>query len=1217
MATEKIPIPGPIECTGDVYQNWTYFKEQWENYEIATGLDERTEKVRLSTFKAVIGKDCYNILKHLDIAEEDREKIDSIIGALEAHFKPRKNIVYERYLFNTCNQQPNEQVDQYVNKLRQLAASCEFEALRDELIRDRLVLGCKDSAARARMFREPNLDLNRAIAMCRSSEIAQDQLQKIGATGTTEESVHYSKNNGKKYHSSQARRGGKMKMTSNTSKCRYCGGQHKFGREECPAYGETCGICQMKNHYARMCLQKKAAKKKSINLATEYDDTENDDSDSDTSFKLETVGKVNTKGRKYFVHLQMGYDMDPHKNVKCQMDTGTTGNLISFTDACKVAQDGSGEFLQKTSTKLKFYDGTIIQARGNCRFNCKYKGKIYPLEFKVVDTDQKPLLSGETCEELGLIQIEADSINQVTDANTEYSKQSANSDIFKKYKNNFEGLGCLKGEYQIEIDPSIRPVQHQPRRVPLPLKQELKKKLGELEKQGIIAKVNGSTPWINSLVAVKKPGKLRICIDPKDLNKAILRPKYPMPVIEDILPNLTKAKVFSVLDAKDGFHQVKLSEESSYLTTFWTPFGRYRYLRMPFGISSGPEEYQRRQHEVIEGLPGVDVIADDILVYGSGETLEEANLDHDRNLEKLMERAQEKNLKFNKKKARLRMSEVPYMGHLLTTEGVKPDPKKVSAVAEMPAPTDKKGVQRLLGFVNYLAKFLPHLSDTCEPLRRLTDQNAEWRWDQQHKEAFEKIKQLVTAQPVLKYYDINEEVTIQCDASDKGLGAALLQNGQPVAFASRALSQTEQRYAQIEKECLAIVFACERFDHYIHGRELVNVESDHKPLEAIFQKPILSAPKRLQRMMLRLQKYSLHIKYKQGSKMYIADALSRAYLPTTEVTDDKKQFEIFAIRQEKALIQELEEIKQTDFIRVKEERLHQIQKSTLADSTLQALQSVILTGWPDSRDEVPICVRSYFGYRDELTVQDGILYKGMKVIIPKAMRREMINRTHSSHQGIEASIRKAKDVLFWPGMNGEIQEAVERCETCNEFAIKQQKEPLMTHEIPTYPWKKVGMDVFTLEKKDYLVTCDYYSDFWELDKLRSTTSKAIIACCRKNFARNGIPQEIVSDNGPQFTSEEFTQFAEKYEFKHTTSSPYHSQSNGKAESTVKIAKRLMKKAKRDRKDYWLAILDYRNTPTEGADSSPVQRLMSRRTRTLLPTSENLLLPNHRRCHLHN
>ena len=145
------------------------------------------------------GKACYIIIKHLDIAEEDKERIELIIGALEAYFKPRKNIVYERYLFNTCNQQPNEQVDQYFNKLRQSAASCEFQGLRDELIRDRLVLGCRDSAARARMFREPNLDLNRTIAMCRSSEIAQDQLQKIGATCTTEESVHYSKNNGKNF----------------------------------------------------------------------------------------------------------------------------------------------------------------------------------------------------------------------------------------------------------------------------------------------------------------------------------------------------------------------------------------------------------------------------------------------------------------------------------------------------------------------------------------------------------------------------------------------------------------------------------------------------------------------------------------------------------------------------------------------------------------------------------------------------------------------------------------------------------------------------------------------------------------------------------------------------------------------------------------------------------------------------------------------------------
>ncbi|KAL3856077.1 hypothetical protein ACJMK2_015273 [Sinanodonta woodiana] len=190
--------------------------------------------------------------------------------------------------------------------------------------------------------------------------------------------------------------------------------------------------------------------------------------------------------------------------------------------------------------------------------------------------------------------------------------------ILEDYSDVFDGLGCLPGTYSIEIDKTIKPVQHQPRRVPVAQKAEVKAEIERLLTKGIITKVVEPTDWISSMVVVRKPKKLRVCLDPKDLNKAIKHSKYMMPTIDDILPKVSKAKVFTVLDANYGFWQVKLEEKSSYLTTVWTPFGRYRWLRLPFGISSAPEEFQRRQHDALEGLQGTEVIVDDILVYGQG-----------------------------------------------------------------------------------------------------------------------------------------------------------------------------------------------------------------------------------------------------------------------------------------------------------------------------------------------------------------------------------------------------------------------------------------------------------------------------------------------------------------------------------------------------------------------------------------------------------------------
>ena len=319
--------------------------------------------------------------------------------------------------------------------------------------------------------------------------------------------------------------------------------------------------------------------------------------------------------------------------VKCQLDTGSTCNTISYADFCKICFDESK--LNSSNVKLKLYDGTILTPRGQSEIQCRYKDKLFNLLFQVVEDPLVPLLSAEACEQLGLLQI---------------NFAMCNDDIISKFPDVFEGLGCLSGSYEIAIDHLVSPVKHAPRRVPVSIKTRVKEELDRLVNLQVITTVKEPTEWISSMICVKKPNKLRICLDPKDLNKAIKRPNYPIPNIDDILVKLSKAKLFSVVDCKDGFWQVKLTKSSSFLTTFWTPFGRYRWLRMPFGISSAPEEFRRRLHEITAGLAGVEVIADDILIYGAGDTDEQASADHDQNLINLLQRAKENNLKFNLKK---------------------------------------------------------------------------------------------------------------------------------------------------------------------------------------------------------------------------------------------------------------------------------------------------------------------------------------------------------------------------------------------------------------------------------------------------------------------------------------------------------------------------------------------------------------------------------------
>ena len=297
-----------------------------------------------------------------------------------------------------------------------------------------------------------------------------------------------------------------------------------------------------------------------------------------------------------------------------------------------------------------------------------------------------------------------------------------------QYPEVFERVGTLPDILHLEIDNSVPPVQLPVRRIPLAVRDKLKHEIDRLVELKVITPVDSPTDWITAtVVTIKEDGSIRLCIDPKQLNKALKRNHYPLLTIDDILPDLPGACCFSVLDAKSGYWHVELDEPSSLATTFGTPWGRYQWLLMPFGLPPVPEEFQRRMNSVLHDLPGVKVIADDILIFGKGATDAEALTDHDRNLKLLMDRCQSKGLQLNSKKLQFRLSEVAYMGHLITSDGLRVDPaEKTKAIREMPVPREKAGLQRLLGMVNYVQKFALDLAHIISPLRDLVKKDNEF-----------------------------------------------------------------------------------------------------------------------------------------------------------------------------------------------------------------------------------------------------------------------------------------------------------------------------------------------------------------------------------------------------------------------------------------------------------------------------------------------------------
>ena len=1208
----NVPLPRPLELKGNQKDNWRRFKQVWDSYEIVTGLDQQTDRVRIAHFIMAIGPEALDIHNGLPFKPGEEKQFNKVLEYWEQNRVGKANVTYKRYQFNNCSQMKDESFDAYYVHLRKLVGSCAystkctncdtFHDFTDEFLKDRIVCGLYNDVVREQLLSVHDLTLDKCLDTCRASESSKKQSKEISQD--QEAHVNYL-NKGKKHRKSKKFGKPKSEKAKQSTEidCKFCGSKHVKAKSQCPAWGQKCKACKKRNHFAKKCPN---TTEQAHAVVSDSEPIESDDS-SDSSFYVEVV-----EGHEV-LHVANGNDFPDRvytvlqvQGQKCtmQIDTDSTCNVLPM-HCLEMLHKGTE--IKPTSSKLKMYNKDNLKVVGTVtlKITNPKNGKQYNTDFMVVNlkgTMQKPLIGARTAQHMEIIEVKSEnispptnSVHEVTSTGEQQAYEMTHtgdklSDISTEFNDVFEGIGHMPGKIHLQVDKEAKPVVMPPRRVPIAVKPLLKKELDRLEGLNVIEKVREPSDWVSGLTSVVKPnGKLRMCLDPPHLNSALKREHYPLPVIEDVLPELNNVKVFSKADCKEGFFQCELDDESAALTCFQTPWGRYRYRRLAFGLAPSPELFQARLDQCLEGLEGIHTIADDILITGRGDTLEQATRDHDKNMRNFLNRCRENKIKLNKSKFAYKMREVQYIGHLLTSSGLKADPNKVAAVLDMDPPTDVAGVQRFVGMVKYLSKFLPDLSDVSEPIRRLTHTDVEWQWTSEQDQAFRKIKQLATSAPVLKYFDSTIDTEGQGDASDHGLGFALLQNDQPVTYASRALTSAETRYSQIEKELLAQVFGLQRNHQYVYGRK-VRLWTDHKPLIAIAKKPLSACPKRLQRLLQQLRQYDVELCYKPGKEMYIADTLSRAYLPNTARSTAEK---------------ETETIHMIDDLPISAQSHELIVKTMAEDQSLQVVKQYVLHGWPDNKSQVKPEAHPYFNVRDELTVENDILFRGTRVVVPQKARSRIRQKLHNAHPGVQATLRKARDYVYWPNMTTELKDYVSQCESCNSYQPAQSREPLICHTIPSNPWEKVGVDILTLDSKDYLCTVDYYSDFFELDTLpHSKNASAIIKRLKRHFATHGIPSILQSDNGPPFNSNEFRQFADEYSFTHTTSSPEYPQSNGKVESAVKIAKTILRKAT----DLDLALLSWRNTPTEGMDSSPAQRLFSRRTRTQIPTKQTLLKP---------
>ncbi|UYV63766.1 K02A2.6-like, partial [Cordylochernes scorpioides] len=1359
----------------------------------------------------------------------------------------------------------NQSFDDFVTKVKNKAVDCDFGDLTESLIRDRIVLGVLDKNLMERYLQDPDLTLSKAIALGRAAESSRTQLKEIKEEVTVNKLSSYketssNKNTEHKY----------VKKNHKLFKaCGKCASKHEYGN--CPAYGKQCHKCKKPNHYAKCCKNKIV----------------HDIAENDIYMHVLSVDNILKDGWFETIYIQ-GHP------INFKIDTGADVNILPLA-SLKLLQ---GKYVITPTNKNIFtYTKERIPIVGEVELECQFQSKKSNSKFFVVKCQTVPILGLKYCSRFGLIE----KVNSLHQCINNISSEV----ILNKYKDVFEGVRLLKNKQSILIKEDAIPQVYTARRLPLAMREPVREELEKMSKLGVIKKINKPTEWSHPMVVVKKPnGDVRICIDPRKLNYWIKRERYMMPSPEEVLALIQKANIYTVLDEKYAFWQIPLTDEASLLTTMSTPYGRYCYTRMPYGLSSAPENFQRIIHQLYLGVPNVVTYMDDVLIHSDSET------EHLKILGQVLEIARENELKFDKTKTQLMQPSVRYLGHIVSTEGIRPLESKVKAILDMPRPQDKdslawsllcaktyalarslaspkelsfveydyliklltdhfcpkpnlivqrfffnkrnqgdesvsayvaelrklsencefvdledrlrdrlvcglrkesivkkllsesnltfekalniaicdesasadasvlqeritevnmmkkaskteppkfksgkvhvkefkkmnnkiicircKGnhmpnvckfrnakcfkcgkighVQRacltnvvadglgpnilgrqwfeafrlkinflnhietnpfssefeevfkqeidayngplihidipenaepkfvkartvpfalrnlvdeklkvleeqgvieplrggklftkvdmaqayqqlkideessevlainthrglykmkrlpfglnsaggtfqrfmdtllsgidgvavylddvliagrlkidyrgvhpsdeklraikdarppcnkkelmsFLGLLNYYERFLKNKSTVVEPLPRLLDSNSPWKWRREHQRSFDKAKDLISSESVLALFDDNLPILINCDSSEYGIGAVLSQihHGveKPVMFASRTLNKTERRYAVIDKEALAKIYGFYRSQTTAYYNE----------------KPMVDLSPRLQRLVLQLQHYDFDLKYIPGKNLYIADALSRDYIAN----------DLFITPEI-----EISQNNQVLMVTYSNNRHQDLVEATNNDPVLKEVKNYIENGWPIHKKTMNPFVKPFWDIKEELFEWEGLLCRGVKLVIPKRRRNHILSLLHKAHRGINSTLSLARSTFYWPGMCQEVEEFVKKCRICQKYSRNNTKEPLIPNETGNYPFQKIGVDLFEIEGRKYLGIVDYYTKYPEVFELRSTKAEMVIEKLKEVFARCGVPEIMMTDNGPPFQSTEMMEFAKEW-----------------------------------------------------------------------------------------
>ena len=1139
--------------------DFKYFKRTFINYLEIISADKAQ---KLPLLLNSLGRDGLDIYDGLPSPKDD---FDQAMDKLSTYFTGSASTLLRRKDFYAAKQKSFETVNEFAVRLRRLFSECDFPAsLSQEILRDIFVFGLFDDRAAQQLLALDTAKLNFDTALKRAEtfECAHKERKSTEVSAVMKKSPE----------------------SHSTRKCFRCGSRdHIANFDKCPAKAEKCHVCSKIGHFKSQCRANKSRNfsessvhdRPRTSLVSNVSDFVQPSSDGSNIFSLTAVDacSVSCDDTKRNVIIN-------GRNVLAIIDTGASVNVLPN------GMVPSAE-LSPSHVKLNTWGALPLKVIADVQCTIQYKDRSVDETFIVVDTDKNkslPLMSSSLCKKLGLLQ--------------ELVQNVSLTDFPSNFPEVFQGTGLIKNvQVDLHVHENAVPFSVPNRRLPLALHSQVKEELDKMVENDIITPVSEPTSWCSPIVVVKKKDdKLRICCDFRELNKYVQRQHFPIPCIDDLLASITNAECFSLLDCKSAYYQLQVSPESQHFLTFGTPFGRYTFRRLPFGICTAPEIFQKVMSDLLSDLPGVIVYIDDILIFGSSPE------EHNKRVTEVLQRLSENGICLKVEKCIFGSSQVDFLGHSLSKDGVKPSAKKVEAVNSMVLPSTKSQLRSFLGLASYVGhKCVPNLAEITRPLWDMVRKCSPEKitWSDSDKKAFFDTQGAISRISALAWFKPGVDCVLQTDASGTAIGAVLLQNNLPVAYASRMLTEVEKRYSQLEREFLGIVFGLLKFRHIVLGNFCV-VQTDHKPIIALLDKRIDTLPLRLQRWILKIQEFSVKYQFIKGEDNVLADALSRNC--NTEILDksvDDVEYSVCFILKASPL------------------DLKAVAEASFQDPLMTTLLQCVQNDWENyaSDPELRNRMKPFYHSRHELSVKFSadqtkfLILKGRLIAIPEELQRSVLELVHEGHLGMTKMKQHIRNFAYWPNYSSDIESYVKCCTACVSFQTKSDK--LTFSEVAnesTAPWQTISVDLTgpsdLLQGKTLLTVIDHFSRFPEVVILSDTSSKSIIGALTSLFARYGLPEKLLSDNGSNFVSAEFESFLASTRTQHFRTSNFHPQTNGVVErfhGSLKL--RLRKLMTFDKLSLPLAIdkvlYDLRSSPHEVTGATPFARMFGRSMRTKL------------------